>query len=94
MVPNIILEEEKEVFCQWADQYDQWEKISYTPMEEDETGGSHSFNDDNRVFNITKLNKMGNRSEQLSVKCLNRVTSRIFISANVNHKYMTYKANY
>ena len=58
LVPNIILEEEEEEedgFYQWADQYDQWGNTSYTPMDEDDVGGSNTFNVDNHVFNITKI---------------------------------------
>ena len=47
------------------------------------------------VFSISqRLNKMENQRQQLLVKCLNRVTSRIFISAKVNHKYGVFEANY
>ena len=59
MVPNIILEEEEDGFYQWADQYDQWDNTSYTPVEEGDTGGSHTFNVDNCVFNITKIKRDG-----------------------------------
>ena len=59
LVANIILEEEEDVFYWWADNYDQWDNTSYTPVEEDETGGSHTFNVDNRVFNITKTKQNG-----------------------------------
>ena len=37
---------------------------------------------------------MGNQRRELSVKCLNQVTNRIFILVNVNHKYRTFEANY
>ena len=59
LVPNTILEEEEDGFHQWADQYDQWDNTSYTPMEEDDVGGFHTFNVDNRVFNITKIKPDG-----------------------------------
>ena len=43
LVPSIILEEEVEEeedsSYQWADQYDQWNNTSYTPVKEDEIGG-------------------------------------------------------
>ena len=39
LVPNIIIEEEKDGFYQWADQYDQWDNKFYTPVEEGDTGG-------------------------------------------------------
>ena len=55
LVPNnSILDEKEDNLYQWADKYDQWDNTSYTPVEEDETVGSHTFNDDNRIFNITK----------------------------------------
>ena len=50
-VLNIFLEADKD--CFWADNYDQWDNTSNTPMEGDETGGSHTFNIDNSVFNLT-----------------------------------------
>ena len=58
-MPNIILEEEEDGFHQWADQYDQWDNTSYTPVEEDDVGGSHTFNVDNHVFNVTKIKRDG-----------------------------------
>ena len=46
------------------------------------------------VFSTSQTpNKLGNRRQELSLKCLNRVTSRILILANVNHKYGTFEAN-
>ena len=53
LVPGIILEKE-DGFYQWSDNYDRWDNTSYTSVDEDDTGGSHPFNVDNRVFNITK----------------------------------------
>ena len=94
LVPNIILEEEEEGVYQWTDKYNQWDYTYYTLVEEDGTGGSHTFNVDNRVFNITKTKQMGNQRQELSVKCLNKVTSCIFILTNVNHKYGTFDVNY
>jgi len=54
LVPDIILEEEKEGINRWADNYDQWDNNPYTPVKDDETGGSHTFNVDHSVFNLTK----------------------------------------
>ena len=54
LVPDIILEEEEDVFYQWADKYDQWDDKPYTPAEGNKVGGSHTFNTDNTVFNLTK----------------------------------------
>ena len=39
-------------------------------------------------------NETKNKIQELSVKCLNRVTSRIFIFENVNHKYGAFGTNY
>ena len=55
LVPSIIIEEEEDVFHQWSDQYDQWDNTSYLPVNEDDVGGSHTFNVDNPVFNLTKI---------------------------------------
>ena len=93
MVPGIILEEEEDDFHQWADQYDQWDNTSYTPGEEDDMGGFHTFNVDNHVLTSQKSNKMGHRRQEQSVNYLNQITSQIFILANVNHKYGTFEAN-
>ena len=38
LVPNLILEKEEDSFYQGADNYDQWDNTSYTPVEEDEMG--------------------------------------------------------
>ena len=57
MVPDIILDTEEDGFYHWTDNYDECDNTPHTPVEEDVTGGSHTFNDDNRVFNITKSNK-------------------------------------
>ena len=54
LVPDIILEEEEDDFYQWTDKYDQWENNPYTPAEGNEMGGSHTFNVDNNVFDLTK----------------------------------------
>ena len=59
LVPNIILEEEKDSFYQWTDNYDQWDNTSYTPVDKDKTGGFHTLNIDNCVFNITKTKHNG-----------------------------------
>ena len=57
LVHHIILEEEEDGFHQQADQYDQWDNVSYTPMNEDDMGGSNIFNVENPVFNITKIKR-------------------------------------
>ena len=59
LIPDIILEEQEDGFYQWVDQYDQWDNKSYTPVEEGDVGGSHTFNVDNRVFNIKKIKQNG-----------------------------------
>ena len=57
---NIILEEEEEEenrFYQWADQYDQWDTTPYTPITDDDVGGSYTFNVHNPMFNLTKIKR-------------------------------------
>jgi len=55
LAPNIILEEEEDGFHQWADQYDQWDNTLYTPVTDNDVGGSQTFNVDIPVFNLTKI---------------------------------------
>ena len=43
--------------------------------------------------NLPKPNITGNRKQELKVKYLRQI-SRIVTSANVNHKYRTFEANY
>ena len=81
-------------FYQWADQYDQWDNTSYTPVEEDETGAPTLLMLTIVFSTSQRPNGMGNQRQELSVKCLNQVTSRIIISARINHKYRTFEANY
>ena len=59
MVPDIILEEEEDGFYQWVDKYDLWDNNPYTPTKGNEMGGSHTFNVDNSVFNLTKTKHNG-----------------------------------
>ena len=86
LVPDIILEEEEEEeeeeegFYQWADQYDQWDNTSYTPVEEDEAGGSRTLNVDNRVLNITKIKRNG--------KSKTRTVSKVYESSNKSDFYI------
>ena len=75
MVPTIILEEE-EGFYQLADNYDQWDNNPYTPVEGGETGGSHTFNVDNSVFNLTKTKQNG--------KAKTRIVSEVSKSNNMS----------
>ena len=82
LVPNIILEEEEEDgFYQWADRYDQWDNTSYTPVKEDEAGGSHTFNDANRIFNVTKTKRNG--------KSKTRTLSEVSESSNKSDFYIS-----
>ena len=55
----IVEEEEEDEFYQWADQYDQWDTTSYTPVTNNNVGGSHTFNVDNPLFNLTKIKRDG-----------------------------------
>ena len=55
LAPDIIVEEEEEDgFYQWADQYDQWDTTPYTPVTNNDVGGSHTFNFDNPLFNLKR----------------------------------------
>ena len=79
LVPDSILEEE-DSFCQWADKYDQWDNNPYTPMKEDETEGSDTFNVDNSVFNLTKTKH--NR------KLTSKIVSEVSKSNNKSELYI------
>ena len=81
LVPDIILEEEEDGFYQWADLYDQWDNTSYTPLEGDEAGGSHTFNVDNPVFNVTKIKQNG--------KSKTRIVSEVSESSNKSDFYIS-----
>ena len=59
LVPNIIMEEEKDSFYQWADKYDQWDNNPYTPKMRNEMGGSNTFNTVKSVFNLAKTKHNG-----------------------------------
>ena len=71
LVPNIILKEEEYGFYQWADKYDQWDNNPYTPVERNKTGGSHIFNVDNSVFNLTKTK----HNRKLKTKIVSEVST-------------------
>ena len=78
LVSDIILEEEEEEedrFHQWADQYDQWDNTSYTPVDEDDVGGSHTFNVDNHAFDITKI-KLGGTPKTRAVSELSESSNK------------------
>ena len=80
LVPDIILEGEEDDFYQWAENYDQWDNNPYTPVEGNETGGSHTFNVDNSVFNLTKTEQ--NR------KSKTRIVSEVSTSNNKSDFYI------
>ena len=42
---------------QWANQYDQWNNTSYTPLKEDKAEGSHTFNVYNRICHKDQTKK-------------------------------------
>ena len=54
LVPNIILEEEEDGFYQWAGKYELWNNKPYAPTKGNAMWGSHTFNVDSSVFNLTK----------------------------------------
>ena len=94
LVLDIILKEEEDGCHQWSDQYDQCDNILYTPVEEDDVEGSHTFNVDNHVYKITKI-KWDGTSKTRAVSELSESNNKSdFISAKVNHKYGTFEANY
>ena len=74
LVPDSVLKEKEECFYQWADKYDQWDNNPYTPEERNKTGGSHTFNVDNRIFNLTKTKHNG--------KSKTRIISEVSTSHN------------
>ena len=59
LVPDSVLKEKEEWFYQWADNYEVWDNNPYTPTKGYEMGGSHTFNDDTSVFNLTKTKHNG-----------------------------------
>ena len=60
---DIILEEEEEDgFHEWADNYDQWDSTG------SKTGSSHTFNGDNRVFNLTKTKHNGKSKTRIVIE--------------------------
>ena len=80
LVPDIILEQEEHIIYQWADQDDQHDNTSYTPVEEDDVGSSHIYNVDNHVFNITKIKQDGTSKT--------RTVSELFESNNKSDFYI------
>ena len=63
------------MFHQWADQYDQWDNTLYTPVDEDDVGGSNIFNVENHVFNITKI-KQDRTSKTRAVSELSKSSNK------------------
>ena len=80
LAPNIIVEEKEMRFHQWADQYDQWDNSSYTPIIDNDAGSSHTFNVDNPVFNLTKIKQDGTSKT--------RVVSKLSESSNRSDFYI------
>ena len=54
-----IVEGRKESLYDWVDTYDKWNEYYHTSIEEDESGSSHMFTDDNDIFAITKIKHNG-----------------------------------
>ena len=67
---------------------------SCTPVGEDDIGGSHTFNVDNRVLNITKIKRDGTLKTRTVSELSESNNKSNFILVNVNHKYGTFEANY
>ena len=57
--PNSVLEEKEEWFYQWAVNYDVWNNNSFIPTKGNEMEGSHQFNGNTSVFNLTKTKYNG-----------------------------------
>ena len=75
LAPDIILEEEEEDgFYEWADNYDQWNNTG------NKTGGSHIFNSDDCVFNLTKTKQ--------NKKLKTRIVSEVSESNNKSDFYI------
>ena len=91
-----VMEENEERFYKCAYNYDMWNSDSYPPKKEMEMGGGggpyiHQWY---LMFSILpKPNITGSKKQELWVKYLHQI-SRIFTSANVNHEYGTFEANY
>ena len=77
---DIILEKESDGFHQWANQYDQWDTTSYTPVTDDDEGGCHIFNVDNSMFNLTKSILKGTSNT--------RIVSKLSESSNKSDFYI------
>ena len=77
---NIVVVEEEDEFYQWADQYDQWDTTPYTPVTDNDVGGSHTFNFDNPLFNLTKIKRDGTSKT--------RVVSKLSESNNKSDFYI------
>ena len=65
---DIILEEESDGFHQWANQYEQWNTTSYTPVTNDDERGYHIFNVDNSMFSLTKSKLKGTSNTRIVSK--------------------------
>ena len=74
MATDIILEEEADGFHKWAGNYDQWDSTG------SKTGSSHTFNGDDRVFNLTKTKYNG--------KSKTRIVSEVSELSNKPDFYM------
>ena len=93
--PNNVLEEKEEWCYQSADNYDVWNNNPYTPAKGNEMGGSHTFNVDTSVFNLTKTKtKHNGKSKTRIVSEVSTSNKSDFTTANVNHKYRAFEANY
>ena len=56
--PNSVFKKKAEWFYQWAENYDVWNNNSYTPTKGNKMGGSHTFNGDTSVFNLTSTGRL------------------------------------
>ena len=94
LAPNSILEEEKEGFTSGLTSMI-WGIIAPTHLWKEKRWGAPTHLMLTTMYStLPKTNITGNQRQELWVKYLHHITNRIFTSANVNHKYRTFEANY
>ena len=79
-----IIEEKEGWFYGWADNYDMWNNLSYTPTKENESGSSHTFTGDNRIFKLTKTKHNGRSKTRLVNEVPTSVKSDFYITSKIN----------
>ena len=74
-----IVEEKEVSFYQWADKYDVWNDYSYTPTKENGPGSSHTFTNDNSMFNLTKTKHNGGSKTRIVSEVPTSIKSDFYI---------------